>query len=389
MSKARGIYPKGSVTSSKKWRTLSKEALYAPISTYLNPTDDPKTLFNRLKSKTYRESILIDFLTTVAKNKSHKDCDNHGAAPNRNLFESKLKNRSLVLIGGGISSTGEKKKRSLHQGDAYFGRVRGMPGDMSNKKRKKILNSGGSKFLWDIDEHLKTCDVSELIEHIQTLNKVWNVYSNHLLTSFGTTQISGANNSMMSISDAAEKMLENRNHWEIMGAHVKIKQCCSNSQYVDSSGTIVQETANTWRIVVVLPLCDTELPTRKKGIISNKYSSKKILETEIDGHGVGIKPTQTQGVALKGKDEEKNSTDTACRKKSMNACNSHHSKHKIHTNTEPQPLENQRKQKVKLLVVTKQGTILLLRINDAISVLVQEDGDNDRKGGRRRKRRRL
>mmetsp|Transcript_1261 Transcript_1261/g.2273 ORF Transcript_1261/g.2273 Transcript_1261/m.2273 type:complete len:409 (+) Transcript_1261:254-1480(+) len=159
--------------------TLSKDALYAPLSIYATTTPS-KTKSSHSLSLQTKSTLpsLITSLTSMSANlkTSHPHeyqlyrgmggsiarfgmGDNDRANNSmRGLLEGKLLNRSLVLVGGGVHSTHttSASSRSVEKNDGVVGlgmaqvassgkrerkRVggNGIFGSVSNKKRKKIL----------------------------------------------------------------------------------------------------------------------------------------------------------------------------------------------------------------------------------------------------------
>lgn len=176
--------------------TLSNDALYAPLSTY---DHDGSTSTSKKKGKgsaqqhslslqtssSLRESTLITFLSNISSSTTHDahnelykgmgrgsmsmfggdgGSSNNNNSATRNLLESKLSNRSLILVGGGVHkvSASNSKGSSGYGGDTSKSeslvsasqkaaatstgkRVRkrvggnGIFGSISNKKRKRLL----------------------------------------------------------------------------------------------------------------------------------------------------------------------------------------------------------------------------------------------------------
>ena len=175
--------------------TLSNNALYAPLSTYVednrsssgksSSSNNSRHSLSLQTTSSLRESSLITFLTTMSTNlktttRSSGECciyrtlggsiANHGMGDSdraerslRSMFESKLSNRSLVLVGGGIHSSmnnttlnnrGHNPNNmtaaattTLMQQTACGKRQRkrvggnGIFGSISNKRRKRILKN--------------------------------------------------------------------------------------------------------------------------------------------------------------------------------------------------------------------------------------------------------
>lgn len=178
--------------------TLSNNALYAPLSTYVednrsssgksSSSNNSRHSLSLQTTSSLRESSLITFLTTMSTNlkttsRSSGECciyrtlggsiANHGMGDSdraerslRSMLESKLSNRSLVLVGGGIHSSMSTTTTTLNnrghnpnnmasatatttlmQQTACGKRQRkrvggnGIFGSISNKRRKRILKN--------------------------------------------------------------------------------------------------------------------------------------------------------------------------------------------------------------------------------------------------------
>ena len=168
--------------------SLSNDQLYAPLSTYSTDNNVSKKKSTKQQqhslsintSTSLRESSLMTFLTSMSQSlktshPSHEyqiyrgiggsiskfgmgDTDRVSASM-RGLLESKLSNRSLILVGGGVHKVGSTKVddsmgnngsglvSGSHNTTSSSGkRVRkrvggnGIFGSISNKKRKKLLN---------------------------------------------------------------------------------------------------------------------------------------------------------------------------------------------------------------------------------------------------------
>ena len=154
----RSSSPNKSFTS----RTLSRDALYAPLSSYINDTEeitDGTQNTNTPKRRSLgsyqttgtkipvslRQSTLVDWIEKVSQH-FHNSLFNSGSGKSLHKanIESRLLQRSLLLIGGGIhnpsnsssmsTDVNRKKKRKLNWKKKRGERV------VSNKKRKKILS---------------------------------------------------------------------------------------------------------------------------------------------------------------------------------------------------------------------------------------------------------
>jgi len=227
----------------------------------------------------------------------------------RGVFEGKLQNRSLVLIGGGVhgrvsekndadakemslvglgaAASTSKRERKRVGGNGVFGSI-------SNKKRKRLLRQllenqrkrGKDYELkmhdkdYDGDEkktasqtqkeqpkiektdkrEQRRCNASpvdvqgEVGRVVETMLKMWISYSQQLIIS----PIKRANNLSTSTDSSSSLALEDRKQISLslataehVGMPAAIVECTSRRHLVDSRCVIVDETRETWKIAMI------------------------------------------------------------------------------------------------------------------------------------------
>lgn len=224
-----------SKNKSSKLTSLSKNALYAPLNTYLNGT---KRDSNKAVNANLREKALYAFIETISaeyhspntslglENGAH----NGGLALNARQVEQKLSQRALTLIKGGISSSVVKSTSTMVDGDRMFDRARRrekndnslvrLNGSISNKKRKRARNEIANKVAVDNPAVLFG------------LNQIWKRYMQVLL--------SNAANSKEILSLIASS--------DLTGAIASVVRCNACKSYRGKIGIIIDTSKNTWKI---------------------------------------------------------------------------------------------------------------------------------------------
>lgn len=287
--------------------SLSKDDLYAPLS---KKSDESAGHSLSLRTS-LRESALITFLSSTSeslKSSNEREFDlyqriggsiaQHGAGAgeraNRNALESKLQNRTLILVGGGIQTTGvvnncNNESGCLKSGTAHVNiqsrrkRTRGRGGifgSVSNKKRKKLIRLAnvvdddiGRKRLTkgvrmsksydanidpDVanDEGLnvkgpgrvksKSGDLKETTEEaINHINMMWTEYFGELTASLDGGGKVERDSSALDNNRRLSKMLATS---EKIGMAVTIIECPSRQNLVERRGVVVNETVEMWKI---------------------------------------------------------------------------------------------------------------------------------------------
>ena len=297
---------KPALLSSPAGTSLSKDELYAPLSKSDESAGHSLSLRTSL-----RESALITFLSSTSeslKSSNEREFDlyqriggsiaQHGAGAgeraNRNALESKLQNRTLILVGGGIQTTGvvnncNNESGCLKSGTAHVNiqsrrkRTRGRGGifgSVSNKKRKKLIrlanvvdDDTGRKRLAkgvcmaksydanigpdvanDVGLNMKgpgrvqskSGDLKETTkEAIKHINMTWTEYFRKLTASLDDGGKVERDSSALDNNRRLSMMLATS---EKIGMAVTIIECPSRQNLVERRGVVVNETVEMWKI---------------------------------------------------------------------------------------------------------------------------------------------
>ena len=264
---------------------LSKDALYAPLSSYTSKPNHQHSLTLQTSSS-LRESSLLTFLTNTCQHlkTSHPyECalyrgiggslTKHGMGDNENandisktFFEGKLSNRSLVLVGGGIHSHVSREEdgdTSMIQSAVAKKRERkrvggnGMFGSLSKRKRKTILKRIRLDF--DSDANLQGENESENIANtsmdnvIETIHDMWRKYISQLVFHI---RPNASKNVKSSVHDGPmtpqlrQKLALLLLEAEHVGMAVTIIECPSRCDLIQHRCVVVNETVNTWSLAM-------------------------------------------------------------------------------------------------------------------------------------------
>jgi len=305
--------------------SLSKDDLYAPLS---KKSDESHSLSLRTS---LRESALITFLSKTSEilKSSKNECEfelyqriggsiaQHGAGAgersngaNRNALEAKLQNRTLILVGGGIQTTGIvnniNESGCLKSGTAHDRRKRmrgagrrGIFGSVSNKKRKKLMrlanavdyDTGRKRMVKDTgmdksyganfdpddvakDESLNrrgpgrvqskseaTCAVHKhdpketTKEVINNINLMWTEYFRKLTASLDAVDEIESDLAALDKDRQLSKMLATS---EKIGMAVTIIECPSRQNLIERRGVVVNETGEMWKLALLNQTFKTE-----------------------------------------------------------------------------------------------------------------------------------
>lgn len=319
-------------SENKTNKTWSRDSLYAPLSRYLennNNNDDcvvstahspnntknnainntpnitttkkkKKNTYKDLKSGTIKESIpsglrqsaYVDWIEKVSKyylGTINGDINNSGGIRSgicgkkplkRAQIETKIVQRSLIMVGGGVHKSLEQTNNNNNNNNAICNsnnnnKKKRIGNVMSNKKRKKLQQLHQSKKGSDDND-----DVAVLpdISILQNLNQMWGHYIYHLTKSCRTV-----NELSFKISNA-----------ELAGALVCILECparsillldersASNSSASNSSassavyGLILSESQNMYTIAkvdLVKEEKEDDEDTKRKQKLQSSFSS--------------------------------------------------------------------------------------------------------------------
>lgn len=238
-------------TNTSTLTSLSKNALYAPLNTYLNGSKRDNL---HSVGSTLREKSLYHFLETVSAEFHSPDSSlgikngesNGGMGISARQVEQKLSQRALTLIKGGIKTSLVKSTDELvddtkgtandsmgnrtsietaRKERSAKGLVR-LHGSVSNRKRKRARKEMTSKTI----VAQPTCP-----EILHGLHQIWNKYIQNLL-------VDSSNNSKEAISLLTSA--------ELIGAIASVAKGRACRSYIGKIGFIVDITKNTWKLCV-------------------------------------------------------------------------------------------------------------------------------------------
>ena len=300
---------------------LSNDALYAPLSTYDiskgNSQEKNRHSLTLQTSSTLRESSLLTFLTNTCQRiktshpyeaalyrgiggsiaKLGMGDNDHAGYITKSAFESKLSNRSLVLVGGGVHShasrseeagvtsiietaassvSGKKRGRKRVGGNGMFG-------SLSKRKRKKILlgkhnkstqlnrredSDANGKREPTTDDKTRTDEAAlpnsiedDIRNTIETLHNMWMNYMSELVA---TSVPSSTNKSIKTSDDKTSihpvsmtpqlrrqmsMLLVDAEH---TGMAATIVECPSRRHLEQLRCVVVNETESTWRVATLM-----------------------------------------------------------------------------------------------------------------------------------------
>jgi RNase P/RNase MRP subunit p29 len=262
-------------SSSSGLKTLSRNALYATLDTYVN---DGSTKSSKV-SPNLKEKSLYAFMQAVSGeyHSSHTSlglengANNGGRGLKARNFEAKLGQRALTLIKGGVGTSIVKSTPDLVNSGISGKRKKELrneiiriPGSISRNKRRRCQIEVGAHHTGR-----KNMDGTVLLG----LHKMWEKYAKVLLQKC-----------MCHISFDAEEASSLIATGELVGAFVKIKSSDSCKSHVGKEGYIVEITKNTWRIAVPLDksldVSDSNRAAKVKVILLPKKGSSLVLHIQ-------------------------------------------------------------------------------------------------------------
>jgi hypothetical protein len=298
-----GSSDSGGVTS------LSNDALYKPLQS--NNTDRTTSSKNnddgrsRKKDRhslslqtatTLRESSLVSFLASMGNNikTSHpQEChvyrrlggsiSRYGTGDSgradkamRNNIESKLSNRSLVLVGGGIHTYTNTSSATTKSGDvgkiggAFVSkRIRkrvggtGVFGCKSHRVRKRAMRKMAKTQSSEIGDKLSTDELDKEVGNVvETLHQMWIKYIEQILSPLqkNTAHKEISTNIPLELrKDIATKVSTS----EHIGMPAIIVACPSRRHLVQHRCIVLNETKETYKIAI-LKSCPIQVKTKKR-----------------------------------------------------------------------------------------------------------------------------
>lgn len=252
---------KGKGDDTLELKVLSRNSLYAPLSSYAKGTgsDAQATIRSAItvRNKNLKEKALFSFLNDVSAeyhNSSNNSviCNGGGTNGGRPIsskhMESKLARRALKLIGGGIGTSLAQDTSLLVEGTNHKAVVmkkkrrseqkeHNIPGYKSKRQRKRAMAKIGRD---GKQTSTSSSDSSENTQIFLCLHEMWTKYI-QMVFNQQLTKATGVN-----LNTA--KMASLFSNVELVGAFVKIKRCDSNRSLCENVGMVVDVTVNTWRI---------------------------------------------------------------------------------------------------------------------------------------------
>lgn len=250
--------------------TLSKNALYAPLKTYVKDEGNSSGSSNTSINRNLKEKSLYLFLESISdeyhSSRTLLGLENGAKTGAQGLkarhIEAKLGQRALTLIKGGIRTDVAKSTSDLDCSSnekSMLKRKRNnqivrLHGSLSHAKRKKVCKSncatqGKTKF-------------TVMGRVLVGLNSMWNQYAQTLLSKSCLSK----KQKSLDMSEAASLM----STAELVGSFVRISRCPSCQSNEGKSGFLVDMTKNTWRMA---------LP--KDGSTMDERSIKDITDTTM------------------------------------------------------------------------------------------------------------
>lgn len=258
-------------SSSSGLKTLSRNALYATLDTYLKDgSTNPKVSLN-LKEKSlyaFMQAVSSDYHSSHTSLGLENGANNGGRGLKARHYETKLGQRALTLIKGGIGTRIVKSTSDMvdnsNAGKWKKGRrnndIIRLPGSKSRKKRKRCQN--------EVDAHHTASKFDGAI--LFGLHKMWEKYIKTLLQNCVISNQFDVKEASSLIATA-----------EFVGAFVKIKSSNSCKSHVGKQGYVVEITKNTWRMAVPvdgsIDVADARKVTAFKIIIVPKKESSLVM----------------------------------------------------------------------------------------------------------------
>jgi len=229
-------------------RSLSKDAMYAPllvatsIGSYqhddLSEVKEKKSKRRRRSTESDDKKAIIEFFQDVSR--TYSGCES--GTLRSSVIESKLFQRSLTLVGGGINNDFSNNKKSKMKNHVKF---------QKKLRSKKMIGKGVRKFS-KLGQDVK--------EKLDPLINLWNSYI--------VTLIEGCTN-----ENEVAKVI--RTQAELIGAVASIERCVYCSSMVGLQGVIVESTANVWRLV------QTNRNSKGKVLLVPKKDTILLLQAEL------------------------------------------------------------------------------------------------------------
>lgn len=266
--------------SNEDGKTLSKNALYAPLIAYDQSNVEPANYLATKSSipKSLQENSLIQFWRTASvdyhrQSSSAKDAKNGGSRP---LFipeiDDRVRQRAVTLLGGGIQSTvtthpishPERKSRK-------------------DRKRRRINSKSACPSKPGID-------FQDDLNYLRRLNAAWNEYIMNVLE-IDSTSIDEFTTIARPACDTSKL--------ELVGSHFQIVTCTQDAKLEGQLGVLLGVSKNTWK-VAILPAHFARHPSEEKSTNNRSIRSKRSLQGDPSIGAVLIPEIQILMVPKRG-----------------------------------------------------------------------------------------
>ncbi|GFH46107.1 predicted protein [Chaetoceros tenuissimus] len=217
---------------SSELKSFSRNSLYSTLDTLTNQKNETKSSSKSLYN--FMESLSHEFHSSKSSLGVQNGSNNGGVGLQARHFESKLGQRALTLIKGGIDtsiSTNDlvERKNVMSKKEANRNKIIRLHGCKSKTKRKKLQEKTKSLCRDDLKQVRGTVMLS--------LHHLWKSYIQNLFSSDSSKTDQKTLSSLLGTV-------------EMIGALIKIQRS-SNHSLKGKFGFIVGSTANTWRIAMV------------------------------------------------------------------------------------------------------------------------------------------
>jgi hypothetical protein len=254
-------------TESAQSKTLSRNALYAPLVAYEQTQVEPTAYMGNQKAipSSLKESALSSFLQSIGEDYHRNratgaDPKNNGSRPlSVSDMDDRIRQRAVTLVGGGVNSA------------------------MASSSRKPCAKAKGRKRprrKWnEVESILAKNDASvDSLSFLRDLNDRWNAYMLKLLN------IDSKAIQKIEAPIIKSRLAVARKSIDLAGAHIHIKQCTQKIDLTGMLGVLLGETNNTWS-VVILSSKRREKRTKLAKSGTTTGADAFINRTESKGHG--------------------------------------------------------------------------------------------------------
>ena len=248
-SKIRAV--KKSNSGIEEFGSLSRNALYAPLNSYVNQESNrqkekkQQNLNNSVKEKslyTFLEKVSVEYHDSTS-NLSKLSGTNGGLPLRSRHMEAKVAQRALTLIGNGCDVPIAKSTSSLFIRDTENAHAKKrkrkvgtnfLHGSLSQRKRKRSIGQ-----IETMENPIITPDCIITKQMLIGLNSIWKDYIANLMKQ------NKLHNARESIDRC--KVANILSHAELIGAEVFIKGKFTSNNFIQG-GILIDDSRNTWKI---------------------------------------------------------------------------------------------------------------------------------------------